>query len=38
VSLGYEVAVALAISAGDHLEPYVPGVPLASLSGSSLHS
>ena len=32
VSLGYEVAVALAISIGDHLEPYVPGVPLAQLS------
>ena len=32
VSLGYEVAVALAISVGDHLEPYVSGVPLAQLS------
>jgi hypothetical protein len=32
VSLGYEVAVAFAISLLDHLEPYVAGLPLGSLS------
>ena len=32
VSLGYEVAVAFAISLLDHLEPYAAGLPLGSLS------
>ena len=32
VSLGYEVAVAFAISMGDHLEPYPTGVPLTYIS------
>ena len=32
VSLGYEVAVALAISLSDHLEPMRADVPLASIS------
>jgi eukaryotic-like serine/threonine-protein kinase len=32
VSLGYEVAVALAVSIHDHLEPLRAGVPLAAIS------
>ena len=32
VSLGYEVAVALAISLGDHMEPISPDVTLTSIS------
>jgi serine/threonine-protein kinase len=32
LSLGYEIAVAFAISLGDHLEPLAADVPLASIS------
>jgi eukaryotic-like serine/threonine-protein kinase len=32
VSIGYEIAVAFAISLGDHLEPLRAGVPLATVS------